>query len=180
MRQCDTFLVRNPTMLPLPSTRRRPSPQRGASARSVLWALCGILLVALVGQRLLDPVYEPCPTCEHTGRLSCGAEGCVHGTVPCPNTCIKADDPGWAPMAVDGHPPDELWLRFDNPDGTYAAWTRAHIGDLVERVDGRYVNQGRCPLCRGTSRVTCPTCNGARLCATCRGRGRLRRWFAWR
>lgn len=162
------------------SSRRPPNALRGATPRSVLLALVGLLVVVLVGQRLLNPVYEPCAACEHTGRVSCGAEGCVHGSVPCPGHCIKADDPGWAPMAVDGHPADELWLRFDNADGSYAAWTRAHVGEVVERVDGRYVNQGRCPICNGTTRVACSACNAARPCPTCRGRGQIRRWFSSR
>jgi hypothetical protein len=143
---------------------------RGAAARTVLWAVLGIMLLALVGQRLLDPVYEPCAACEHTGRVSCGAEGCVH----------KADDPGWATAAVEGHSPDEQWLRFDNVDGSYASWSRAHVGDAVEMVDGRYVNRGHCPVCAGTTRVACSACNAGRLCPTCRGRGRIRRWFASR
>lgn len=160
--------------------RHHVDARRGATTRSVLWAVVGLLALVLVGQRLLDPVYEPCAACEHTGRVSCGAEGCVHGSVPCPGHCIKADDPGWAPMPTAGHPPDELWLRFDNADGTYAAWTRAHIGEVVETVDGRAVNQGRCPVCAGTTRVACAACNAARMCPTCRGRGRIRRWFARR
>jgi len=160
--------------------RRASGAMRGAATRSVLWAVLGLMLLALVGQRLLDPVYEPCAACEHTGRVSCGADGCAHGSVPCPGRCIKADDPGWEHMAVDGHPPDELWLRFYNVDGTFNAWSHAHIGDAVEMVDGRYVLRGRCPVCAGTTRVACSTCNAARMCPTCRGRGRLRRWFAWR
>ncbi len=162
-----------------PSRASRPTRSlRGATSRSVLIAILALAVLAFVGHRLLNPVYEQCAACEHTGRLSCGAEGCVHGSVSCPGHCIKADDPGWARMAVDGHPPDEEWLRFDNVDGSYAAWTRQHVGEAIEMVNGHYVNQGRCPLCAGTTRVACSTCNAARMCPTCRGRGQLRRWFS--
>lgn len=157
--------------------RRRPGAMRGATARGVLWAILVALALVFVGRQIFDPVYDPCATCEHTGRLSCGAEGCVHGSVPCPGHCLKADDPNWEVMAVDGHPPDERWMRFYNVDGSYSAWSHAHVGDVVEMVDGRYVLQGRCPLCAGTTRVACSTCNAARMCPTCRGRGRIRRWF---
>ena len=165
--------MRSPAQSPRP-----PHSLRGATTRSVLVAILGLAVLVFVGHRLLNPVYEPCAACEHTGRVSCGADGCVHGSVPCPGHCIKADDPGWERMAVDGHPPDEEWLRFYNVDGSYQAWSRAHVGEVAEMVNGRYVNQGRCPLCAGSTRVACSACNAARMCPTCRGRGRLRRWFS--
>ena len=167
-------------MRSLSPASRSPRSLEGATPRSVLFAILGLAVLAVIGHRLLNPLYEPCPACEHTGRVSCGADGCVHGSVPCPGHCIKADDPGWERMSVDGHPPDEEWLRFYNVDGSYAAWTRAHIGEVVAMVDGRNVNQGRCPVCAGTTRVACSACNAARMCPTCRGRGRLRRWFSSR
>lgn len=160
-------------------SRRRRHAQRGATTRSVL-VLLALVVLGFVGYQIANPHYEPCALCEHTGHLSCGAEGCEYGRVECTNNCIKADDHRWARVAVEGHPPDEEWIRFYNADGSYAAWTRAHIGELVERVNGTWVNRGRCPTCNGTTRMACPNCNGARACPRCRGQGQRRRWFSMR
>jgi len=70
----------------------------------------------------------------------------------CPATCLKATDPGWAPLA--GHP-GELWMKFPNASGQggYQAWSQHHIGQLITYVNGIAQNQGVCPTCGGTGKV---------------------------
>jgi hypothetical protein len=80
-------------------------------------------------------------------------------------------------MKVAGHSPSALWKRFDNDDGTWVAWTQAHIGEVIEKVDGRWVNKGKCPMCRGRGAKPCPRCHGQSACNRCAGTGQVRRWF---
>ena len=49
-------------------------------------------------------------------------------------------------MNVAGHSPNELWMRFDDDDRSWQAWGQAHVGDVIEKINGRWVNQGRGPL----------------------------------
>jgi hypothetical protein len=69
--------------------------------------------------------------------------------VPCPNHCLQLGEGNWIHMHVDGHPDTDLWTKYFNDDGTWTAWTQAHVGQVVEKVNGVYVNQGVCPVCHG-------------------------------
>lgn len=68
----------------------------------------------------------------------------------CPQNCLKANDPRWAPLA--GHPPDEKWLRIPY-NGGWSAWSEHHIGELITYVKGVPTNVGTCPTCNGTGKV---------------------------
>ena len=122
------------------------------------------------------PSYDPCPACKGHGRLSCGAPGCQFGRVPCDGPCLKRSAPNWQRMNVPGHAPDKLWARFDNDDGTYAAWSEDHLGQVIEKVNGRWENKGACPICHGSGTKACPTCHDQRRCPRCGGTGQLRHW----
>lgn len=158
---------------------RPAEPKAGVGPGGI--ALAVLLLVALAWglKQWQFPTYDPCQACEQTGLLACGAPGCVHGKVRCPRTCLKRDDPGWQAMAVEGHNPNELWMRFDNDpeaEEDWIAWTQGHIGQLIEKENGAWVNKGVCPTCQGTSLAPCPVCHAEKHCPVCAGQGRLRRW----
>jgi hypothetical protein len=144
------------------------------------WILLAVVLCAAVVwgvKQYVMPDYRVCPTCQGQRWLSCGAPACTHGRVPCDGSCLKRDAPGWVHMNVSGHSPDELWMRFDNDDRTWTAWTQAHVGQAIEKVDGRWVNKGVCPKCQGTGAMPCPSCHGRLACGRCAGVGQVRGWF---
>ena len=143
------------------------------------WILAALLLCATLWgvKQYLMPEYEVCPACQGSRTASCGAPGCDRGRVPCDGLCLKRDAPGWTHLDVRGHSPDELWMRFYHDDGTWVAWSQAHIGQVIEKVDGRWVNKGTCPICGGTGLKPCPSCHGRLACSKCGGAGRFRRWF---
>jgi hypothetical protein len=163
--------------------KRAPVPPQktigGSSPKSVLVALFFLIFLAWSIRQLVFPTYDVCDVCAGTGVLSCGAPGCVNGKVRCPASCLKRDDPGWQHLDVPGHNPNDLWMRFDNDDGGSTAWTQAHIGELIVKVDGHWVDQGACPVCHATGWIPCPVCHGGKVCPVCKGEGRLRRWGFW-
>jgi hypothetical protein len=155
----------------------RPKPKTEVPG----WLGALIIVVALVGvywaaKQLAFPTFHPCEACEGTGILSCGAPGCVHGKVRCPGSCLKKDDPGWFHMEVAGHSPDDLWMRFDNDDGSWQAWNQNHIGDSIVKVNGQWTDEGKCQICGGTGLAPCPVCHAKKLCEVCDGTGRVRDW----
>ena len=159
----------------------RPEAGPGAKSQAGPWQIAGavfFLLALCYGlAQAYFPVYDACPACEGTGILSCGAPGCVHGRVPCTGSCLKKDDPGWRHMDVEGHSASDIWMRFDNPDGSWEAWNQNHVGHAIEMVNGRWQDTGNCKLCNGTGRMLCPFCQGKNLCPRCGGTGGLRRWL---
>jgi len=147
-----------------------------ARGRILLALLLGVGAAWSVKQYVM-PEYDTCSVCHGRRVVSCGAPGCDQGFVPCDGPCLKRSTPGWMHMKVAGHSPSALWKRFDNDDGTWVAWTQAHIGEVIEKVDGRWVNKGKCPMCRGRGAKPCPRCHGQSACNRCAGTGQVRRWF---
>ena len=75
-------------------------------------------------------------------------------------------------MNVPGHSPNELWIKFTNPDGrTSESWNQNHVGEVITFHQGRAVNIGKCKVCGGTTRVNCPVCQGEAkgTCPICKG-----------
>lgn len=66
----------------------------------------------------------------------------------CPNSCLKADDPRWQ-REKNG----TLWIRFYNSPRDYMSWSTHHIGQIIAREGGQWVNKGGCPTCNSTTRV---------------------------
>jgi hypothetical protein len=119
---------------------------------------------------------EKCLDCAGTGAESCGAPGCIHGMIRCPNHCLQIEDGEWVHMHHDGHPDTDLWQVFgyvdkNNWDAGYMAWSQAHIGHLIKVVNGNWTDTGICPLCHGTGWIECPVCHGKDKCKTCNGTG---------
>lgn len=144
------------------------------------WILLTVVLSATVVwgvKQYVMPEYRACPACHGQRWLSCGAPACDHGRVPCDGACLKRSSPGWVHMNVRGHSPDELWMRFYNDDGSWIAWTQAHVGQTIEKVGGRWANKGACPKCQGTGLLPCPNCHSRLACATCAGIGQVRSWL---
>ena len=72
-------------------------------------------------------------------------------------------------MDVPGHDPSELWQKFAGSRGT-GAWTSAHVGEIIEIRKGMPENIGKCPMCEGTTRVSCKVAKAlAMMCPVCRG-----------
>jgi tetratricopeptide (TPR) repeat protein len=69
----------------------------------------------------------------------------------CPGRCLKANAAGWQRLA--GHPANELWMTFPFKGGSQS-WSTRHIGEVIVYERGRPVNKGKCPICKGTGRVT--------------------------
>lgn len=113
-----------------------------------------------------------CPICKGEGVTICAVKNCIDGKVLCPGPCLKKEVGPWVKMKVDGHGPDELWKRFNNPvGGGWHAWTQAHIGQAIEVQNGIYVNTGNCKKCNGTTRIPCLKCKGQPVvCVICKGR----------
>lgn len=159
-----------------PKEQTTPKP---AGAKAVMLALAFLVLLFWGLRQVSMPSFDTCGDCGGRGRVSCGAEGCLHGSARCPASCLKADDPGWQTMEVAGHGPEELWMRFDHPAGGWTAFSKNHVGELVELDGNRWVNRGTCPSCQGSGRVACPVCQGRQQCPRCSGDGLLRRWGFW-
>jgi hypothetical protein len=75
-------------------------------------------------------------------------------------------------MQVEGHSPNDVWQKFPKDGGGWEAWNQSHVGEVIEKQNGRPVNIGKCRICLGTLLVKCPTCNGASqvTCDFCAGR----------
>ncbi len=117
-----------------------------------------------------------CPDCDGTGKSSCGAPGCVHGFIACPNPdCLKKDDPGFIHMHVDGHPDTDVWKVFNLPNGGWNAYSQAHVGHVIQLVNDRWTDMGLCPICHGTGLAECPVCHGQKICPTCNGKGTVKK-----
>jgi hypothetical protein len=121
-------------------------------------------------------VTVPCPDCHGTGKASCGAPGCVNGTVPCPNPeCLQFSRGEWIYMHVDGHSDSDQWQKFYNSDGGWEAYSQAHIGHVIQLVNNHWTDMGLCPVCHGTGKAECPVCHGGKLCPTCQGKGTVQK-----
>ncbi len=142
-----------------------------------------VLLLGVVGYCgylafFQNEVYVTCKVCKGTGKVDrvknpCSSSTCPDGTIPCPNHCLKREDGGWQTMHVDGHSDTDLWMKFTYPNGSWAAWSQAHIGHVIEMVNGKYQDTGLCPVCHGTTRVVCPECKEQKECPFCNGQGKV-------
>jgi len=121
-----------------------------------------------------DYVTVRCPDCNGTGAASCGAPGCVHGRIMCPNPdCLNLNRGEWTHMHVDGHPDTDQWKVFDLPGGGWEAYSQAHQGHVIQLINGHWTDTGTCPVCHGTLWVECPVCHGKKQCPTCHGKGTI-------
>lgn len=118
------------------------------------------------------PGEKICFACKGKGTVKCMAPGCVNGMVDCPGPCLKLDRGVWVHMDVPGHPPTDLWQRFNKPDGSYAAYSQAHVGHVIVLQNGEFVDSGPCKICGGTGKVPCSVCKGTgqQVCPICNGK----------
>src|SRR5579872_6992876 len=76
----------------------------------------------------------------------------------CPGNCLKASMSGWRKMNVPGKPSRLVWMVFPYLDpagkGGSEYWSNDHMGEVIEYVNGRPVNKGKCPICHGTTHVS--------------------------
>ena len=151
----------------------------GTKVSHLAWGFLFLLAVVWAVRQTSFPHYRLCDSCEGQGTLSCGAEDCVRGRVSCPGPCVKADSEGWQRLDQDvpGHSRMDLWMVFHNDDGTWTACSKAHAGEVYEKISGNWVNKGKCKICDGTTRMACPECKAALVCESCGGAGRLRNWL---
>jgi hypothetical protein len=77
--------------------------------------------------------------------LSCYMKGV------CPNTCLKASMPGW--HTIPGKDTKHLWMTYRFKGGS-ESFSNDHIGDVIVWERGRPKNNGKCPICKGTGKVT--------------------------
>src|SRR5882724_11769887 len=112
-----------------------------------------------------------CFACKGTGSIKCTA-GCVDGKVDCPGNCLRLNRGAWVHMDVPGHPPTDLWQKFNQPDGSYTAYTQGHVGHVIAMQGGKAVDTGPCPICGGTTKVVCSVCKGTgnQVCMICEGK----------
>ena len=107
-----------------------------------------------------------CRTCLGTGVAKCTAKGCKDGKVDCPSTCLKLSEGTWE-VGEGGL----RWRKFTGADGSWATWSERHLGQLIVMEDGKPVNKGQCPTCKGTMKVECTGCKGTgkATCPDCKG-----------
>lgn len=78
----------------------------------------------------------------------------------CPGNCLKPSMPGWRKMNVPGTPDRLVWMVYPYLDpagkGGSEYWSNDHMGEVIEYVNGRPINKGRCPICNGTGKVSLP------------------------
>ncbi|HXI73048.1 MAG TPA: hypothetical protein VNN22_22135 [Verrucomicrobiae bacterium] len=113
-----------------------------------------------------------CFACKGAATIKCLAPGCVNGQVDCPGTCLRLSRGTWIHMDVPGHSPTDLWQKFNQGDGSYTAYTQAHVGHIIAMQNGKAVDIGPCPVCGGAGKVSCPVCKGTgqQACLICGGK----------
>jgi len=78
----------------------------------------------------------------------------------CPGNCLKPSMQGWHKMTVAGCPDRLVWMVYPYLDpagkGGSEYWSNDHMGEVIEYVNGRPVNKGKCPICGGTGKVSLP------------------------
>lgn len=76
----------------------------------------------------------------------------------CPGNCLKPGMKGWRKMKVEGTPDRLVWMIYPYLDkegkGGYEYWSNDHMGEVIEYVNGRPKNKGKCPICNGTGKIT--------------------------
>lgn len=117
--------------------------------------------------------WVDCPTCKGTGVAACPNAECVKGKALCPAPCLKKERGEWVHLKVAGHADSELWQKFRSSPTSYEAWNQSHLGERIELVNGKFTNTGKCPVCKGTTRVECSICHGDPTCKRCKGAGQL-------
>ncbi|MFN7138921.1 MAG: hypothetical protein ACK4UN_06260 [Limisphaerales bacterium] len=80
----------------------------------------------------------------------------------------------WEKMDVPGHDPSELWQKFHygKQRKSWKAWTHNHAGEIVGYdANGVPEIKGKCPTCKGSTKVNCDKCQGtgAITCSMCNG-----------
>lgn len=108
-----------------------------------------------------------CAACKGAGGSPCTAPGCEQGYLVCPGKCLKLSEGDWVK-----HGDGLRWRRFVFDGGRrYGEWSERHLGEVIEMRDGVPVNAGKCPTCRGKTKVPCGACGGKGLipCEVCKG-----------
>jgi hypothetical protein len=118
----------------------------------------------------VDPAQaKACEKCKGTGGVGpCPNKNCKDGKIDCPNTCLKLSQGPWV---KDG---DMTIRKFPDKDGHgWHGWSTHHLGELIVKENGEYVNKGTCPTCGGTTKIDDPICKGkgVKLCPDCKGNG---------
>ncbi len=89
---------------------------------------------------------------KYAQQLSCMMKGI------CPGNCLKPSMKGWRKMKVEGTPERLVWMVFPYLDkagkGGSEYWSNDHMGEVIEYVNGRPKNMGKCPICNGTGKIT--------------------------
>jgi hypothetical protein len=142
-------------------------------SRWLRWIGVGVLLGCATTIWAADEPMKECPQCHGAGSSACRA-GCDHGSRLCPGKCLKPSVGKWEHMQVEGHPPTDLWQKFEGARSG-RAWNQTHYGDVIEIRDGAPVLVGKCPVCGGTTKVKCSVCDGTGQvkCLLCAGSGQV-------
>lgn len=90
----------------------------------------------------------------------------------CPGTCLRLNRGSWVHMEVAGHPPTDLWQKFDLGNGGYSALGQNHVGHVVVFQNGKATDGGPCPICLGKTKILCKVCagTGRHACLVCGGK----------
>lgn len=113
---------------------------------------------------------KECFACKGEGTIKCLL--CVNGQVDCPGKCLRLNRGVWIHMDVAGHPPTDVWQKFELGGGRYTAFSQAHVGHVIAIQGGQAVDTGACPVCGGTTKVACKACQGTgkQACPICEGK----------
>jgi uncharacterized protein YlaI len=115
---------------------------------------------------------KPCFQCNGTGKMKCPAPTCQKGEVDCPGSCLQLTKGTWVHMEVAGHPPTDVWQKFNKSGGGWTAYNQNHVGHIIQMVNGEATDVGVCPVCHGKAKVKCTLCNstGEVVCSLCEGK----------
>lgn len=130
------------------------------------------LLIAILIITALQCEETKCLVCNGTKESSC--KSCKEGFTQCPDICLKRDSQGWKKMKVAGHSDDEWWYQLVGKK-TSMAYNQNHCGEIFVIENHEPVNKGKCPTCKGTTKVPCKKCNGTKktICTDCGGDGSM-------
>ena len=107
-----------------------------------------------------------CPTCKGELLVPCKTVGEKDGQIACPNSCLKLAVGQWS---KDGVGIQWRTWRFGRATQTFS---EHHLGDVMFtdlKAMPPISDQGKCPICGGTTKVDDPLCFGTGQipCPTC-------------
>lgn len=149
---------------------------------NLLGTIVGAFLLALTAVRADETTRESsspgtataektktCFACNGTAISKCTAASCANGQADCPGPCLKLSKGVW--IRRNTGDPDVLWQAVKRGNRTWF-FSSSHVGSYYTFDAAGNPVENKCPVCDGTTRVTCNECagKGALACRICDGK----------